>query len=453
MGDGEMSQKLNVCLSVLLAIILAGCGSTAIMSPSSPVLPSITPKPAASQALSEFVSPGISPSDMPVNSITPDPTDSSEETQPPDIAINEVKKMYISELFAKMGDKYYSDSGDIKIVTRSKCIYYNWYNDELLLYDGSTNTKILDNACCNWMYIDENQNLWFGIDGDIGIFSKSVQQWEYVYEYNIQIDKFILRLKENQNRCIVSMYKSYLIYTENKVLKAFDTLNNSITKIGGINGNLVYVMDNQKDIYYQDNLNKTILLSDFGGVNQSKTLLNLNNFPNRVFSCSDYIIDDDNQALYKFRRTGYEKVCNLDDNSNWSFSDGCAPFIVGTEEGIYFPNSTGAYIDYFDIKTKTWSTFGDPNQTTLTWPYDVDGQFWFTTWQPAALCRISNGIYVKYDLSKAIDECNWRGYYNNIVFLSSDENDDDYSYVFFPETKELYDIIPMPSPKDEEEGA
>jgi hypothetical protein len=303
---------------------------------------------------------------------------------------------------------------------------------------------------CKWMYIDGSKNLWFGIDGGIDIISDEVNQWEDVYKYDKSRNSFILIIKGGKKCRFVSMYQSYLIYSEDNFLKAFDTRKGSIKNIDKITGELVHIMDSQNDIYYQDSDGRYILLSNLGGQGQTKTVLNLKNFPNGRFSYSEYIIDEENQILLKFQRTGYEKVCDLDDSYNWTFADGGAPSTFDTENGLYFLNCIGAYIDYFDIRTKLWATYGDEYQETLSWPYFADGQIWFTSWKPIALCSIIDGKYEKYDLSTVICECNWVGFYNNVVFVNDNWYDNDFSAVFFTDTKEYYIVDPFSLPVQDE---
>jgi hypothetical protein len=474
----------KIFLSILFLMLISGCNSM----PS----PSIKPSAIASTALPSTT---LKATATPIEtaSITPTPTADAK----PAVKINEVKKIPMNSLISELNDVYeyskgyysnYSYLGNTRIVKRGDVAYYASGFD-IRLFEGNTTYVILRDVDASWMYIDEDNNLWFLAKGGISIQNGWLNELGYLYKYNCNDDSFSIAIKANDNCSLVNehgfitRYKSYFLYFDDQYLKAFNMKNGSIVKIAKVSDYpLVFSVDERNAIYYQayseDGVETYYLLENLGEKNQKKILLDVASFPGGKFDYRQHIIGgdfDNDPDLYEYYSTGYKKSIHIHGYTNhvnsyfytkpwesnwWSIEYN----IVVADNWIAFPyesvnsstNEDGCVIDIYYPKVESWDTIHISGWFAFNPDRVNDGQFWFMEGDENStiISSFSNGVYTKYDFTPVIDDCYWAGKNGKYIFLFDDyerNNDVPFTHIFLPETKELYEVD-FPAAINEEYG-
>ena len=339
--------------------------------------------------------------------------------------------------------------GSIGIVKRGDTAYCAWAQDLYLVEDGVTK-RILSNVDSLWMYVDESHNLWFGVQGGIGIEGSEVRELECAYRYDKASGAFALMRQENQRIRFpdgqgILMVGPYYLYLDGIALMACHTVTGKEVKIDTVAAEPdIRVSEEYSSVYYRNTRGEYMALSSLGEDSQVAVRLDMARFPGGQFHCDSFVMDAAGK-LYHFRRTGYVLIANTG-----GMPSGLSPSqsFFSSGGGIGFPGSDTVTLSYYDVAAKSWFSAGNTAQEGLFCQVTDEGCYLFVNWKPACLFQIEKSKYAKYDLSAAMSSCIWAGAANGIIFLSENDFYSDFTHVFLPDQKALYEITFPPLPGD-----
>ncbi len=359
------------------------------------------------------------------------------------------KTMTIQQLIKSMKNYPLDRYGSLGIVKRGGVAYYAWARD-LYLIAGNTTKRILRNVDCTWMYADESNNLWFGVQGGFGIVGSEVLEQECAYRYDCATGSFTL-MRQESNRVRFPdgqgflMVGPYYLYVDGGALMACHTVTGHEIRIDTVAADPdVRVSEGYGTVYYRNARREYIALSGLGESDQASVRLDMAKFPGGKFRCENYIVDDAGR-LFQFRRTGYVLVADTGGFPSGSTSDSPS---FSTDGGIGFPGVDTVTLSYFDVAAKAWISAGTTALEGTFCQATGEGRFWFVNWKPACLFQIYKDKCAKYNLSGAMSSCIWAGMADGIIFLSENDFYSSFTHVYLPDQRALYEITFPPLPGD-----